>query len=115
MQLSIPGIDAARGLQQAGNCPALYIHFLKRFPSDPSFQALGQSLDTGRIDSAFLHAHTFKGLTLQLGIFALSTPAAALSELLRSKDPAVLPDAREHLRVMEPIYREITARIRLLS
>ena len=108
----IPGVNMDEGLRRFGNHSALYIRFLKRFPEDPSFPALMDALRDGRMHDAFLLAHTFKGLTAQLGITSLHAPASVLCDLLRSEDAAQLPAAQAQLNAMTPEYHEI---IRLIN
>ena len=61
--------------------------FLAKFPSDPSFTLLEQSLQNGNREEAFRAAHTIKGLCLNLGFGKLYTSSNALTEALRDDMP----------------------------
>lgn len=111
---NIPGIDMAAGLLHMGSRQEIYLRFLKRFPEDASFSSLAQALRDGSMHDAFLCAHTLKGLTAQLGITALQIPFAALCDILRDPDPAMLPLARRQLTELTPIYLDIVRQIRLI-
>lgn len=111
---NISGIQIDEGLEHAGNHPALYTRYLKRFTEDPTFCQLSDALDTGDIRSAFLHAHTLKGVTAQLGITSLSVHAETLCDLLRKNDPSCLPEGRQLFYSIAPVYDEIISQIKAL-
>ena len=109
---SLPGIDWARGISYTGGNRTLYLRFLKRFPQDPSMDRLMHALSVGDLEAAFTCAHTLKGLSMQLGIVALSDPAAALCNLLRPRDPSVLPHAVALANRLKARHEQITQAIR---
>ena len=111
---SIPGIDMDEGLRRAGNHLPLYLRYLKRFPEDSSFPLLREALDAGHMRDAFLHAHTLKGLTTQLGISSLHEPLCILCDTLRGEKNCALSDARKQLAALTPIYSEVVRQIREL-
>ena len=104
---SLPGIDWSRGLRYAAGNQALYIRFLKRFPEDRNMENLALALSCGDMESAFVCAHTLKGLCAQLGITALGEPVSELCELLRPLNPAILPSARQTADRIQPVYVRI--------
>ena len=111
----ITGIQVDEGLERTGNHPALYMRYLKRFTEDPTFYKLSDALDQGDMHGAFLHAHTLKGVTAQLGITALSKHAETLCALLRSNTPENLNEARDLFRIiLTPVYSEIIRQIKAL-
>ena len=61
--------------------------FLAKFPSDPSFTLLEQSLQNGDREEAFRAAHTIKGLCLNLGFGKLYASSNTLTEALRDSMP----------------------------
>ena len=61
--------------------------FLAKFPSDPSFTLLEQSLQNGNREEAFRAAHTIKGFCLNLGFGKLYTSSNTLTEALRDAIP----------------------------
>lgn len=104
--VSLPGIDFAAGLRHCGSDASLYIRLLGRFSSDPSFSSLNDALAAGDISSAFLHAHTLKGLSAQLGLSPLCTQAEAICELLRAQKHSSLEDARRALPALRRAYAQ---------
>lgn len=110
----LPGIDLARALRLTGADYALYLRFLRRFPQDDSLLRLRAALAAGDAQEAFCCAHTLKGISLQLGITALSAPAGALCDILRTRDPAALPRARLLLPELTARHAQIVRAIRAL-
>ena len=113
--LSIYGVDTALGVQQTGGNLSLYIRFLRQFLLDDTFTKLGCALTECDAQKAFLHAHTLKGLTSQLGMTALSAPCHAICEFLRRPRTENLNQAQEIYQSTLPVYRRITEDIRALS
>ena len=111
---SLPGIDWSRGLRYAAGNQALYIRFLKRFPEDRNMENLTLALSCGDMESAFVCAHTLKGLSMQLGIETLSSPASALCELLRPRNAAVLPQALALCAQLQALHAQVVCAIQQL-
>lgn len=105
-----PLIDRAFGLSLIGNRTDLYERFLHAFLSEPSFGELSRALEAGDAGSAFLHAHTLKGLCAQLGLSALGREASEICELLRGANAQNLPAARARLSSLRALY-EATCRV----
>lgn len=57
--------------------------FLLRFPEDPSFQALKESLGAENYEEAFRAAHTLKGVCQNLGLEKLYQSCSEITEKLR--------------------------------
>lgn len=108
----LPGIDLNQGIRYAGENEELYMRFLKRFPDDENMGELCAALASGDMDTAFVCAHTLKGLALQLGITALCEPAAVLCDLLRARDSELLPRARAQAAKLDAQYAQIVRTIR---
>ena len=64
----------------------LIVEFLQKFLADPSYAELMKARDNNDVHSAFLAAHTLKGLAATLGLDTLADAAGALTEALRSKN-----------------------------
>lgn len=94
------------GRRLYGRCDALYERLLTGFAGDPCVSRLCDALRAGRMDDAFLQAHTLKGLCAQLALPALQLHADALCDLLRGGDPAALPAARALLPALLNVYRD---------
>ena len=104
-----PLIDRAHGLSLIGNQTDLYERFLRAFVKDASFAELSRALEEGDAQTAFLHAHTLKGLCGQLGLSALGEEASTICELLRGGNAQRLPEARVHLSALRALH-EATCR-----
>lgn len=70
----------------------LIMEFLQKFLSDPSYAGLMKARDNNDVHSAFLAAHTLKGVAATLELGMLADAAGALTEALRSKN-AMPPDS----------------------
>lgn len=55
------------------------------FLQDKSFASLKTALEAGNIDSAFIAAHTLKGVSGSLGFDCLTYPVTTVTEKLRNK------------------------------
>lgn len=58
--------------------------FVKMFLQDDSFRLLTDAMAKQDVKEAFRAAHTLKGVCLNLGFDNLSSPAVALTEILRA-------------------------------
>ena len=56
------------------------------FLEDKSFISLKEAFIAGDVDSAFLAAHTLKGVSASLGFKCLAAPASTITEKLRAKE-----------------------------
>jgi HPt (histidine-containing phosphotransfer) domain-containing protein len=59
--------------------------FLRKIPSDPSYELLCQSLEKGDAAEAFRAAHTLKGISQNLSLTRFYHAAAALSDYLKPR------------------------------
>ena len=59
--------------------------FVVRFLSDDSFSKLETAINDKDVESAFLAAHTLKGISRNLGFANLGKSSAELTEVLRGK------------------------------
>ena len=58
--------------------------FVLKFKDDPSFHELCSALERKDVQSAFMAAHTLKGVSQNLGFDRLYRPAAEVTETLRA-------------------------------
>lgn len=65
------GIDLDSTLSRFGGNQALLLKFLKRFPEDPNFPAIGQAMELGDLQEVERAAHTLKGVAGNLGMAGL--------------------------------------------
>ena len=110
----ISGLSPEAALRFFGGDEAMYRRFLKRFADDASFASLRLALEKDDVSSAFLFAHTLKGLSKQLGLCALSGPSEVLCELLRPLDPAALPRAKALFAQLEAPYARLVSALKAL-
>lgn len=87
---------------------ALVHRFVLKYPADPSFAQLRETVAAADWESAFRAAHTLKGVAQNLGFDALYRASSALTEHLRGGQPLTEPQlldatAAEHERVMNAI------------
>ena len=88
---------------------ALVRKFLLKFLSDPSFQLLETSMQTGQHEEAFRAAHTLKGVSQNLSFTKLYHSSHEITEALRTKDYDL---AGQLLPQVEADYAQTAAAIR---
>ena len=60
--------------------------FVEKFPTDPSYNELVESMEIGDKETAFRAAHTLKGVCQNLGFERLFVPSNEVTEALRAGD-----------------------------
>ena len=85
IKLEESGADVQATLKRFMGNENMYLKFLKKFPGDPNYQKLGESLEAGDYEEAFKCAHTLKGVAANLGLVPVQTTVSGLVEELRSK------------------------------
>lgn len=91
----------------------LIAKFVLKFPDDPSFSQLKNSLAEKNTKEAFRAAHTLKGVAQNLGFTPLYETAAAITEVLRTGN---LPDGESMMNAVTKEYeRTIAAIVRDLA
>lgn len=73
--------------------------FVKMFLQDDSFRLLTDAMAKQDVKEAFRAAHTLKGVCLNLGFDNLSSPAVALTEILRA---GTFEGAAEQYAIVKP-------------
>ena len=79
------------------------------FLGDKSFQSLKKAFNTGDVNTAFLAAHTLKGVSASLGFKCLTTPVSTATEKLRNKNML----SPEEFAQIEEQYNKVIAAINL--
>lgn len=82
------GANTNEGLQRCLNNEDFYLRMVKKVPGDANFQKLYDAMTAGDQASAFDAVHAIKGISANLALTPLFTPAAELTEILRSRLPA---------------------------
>ncbi len=86
--------------------------FVKKFPSDKSFEELKEGLQEKDGEKAFRAAHTLKGICLNLGFDKLYEVSSELTEKLRGKETA---GSDELFVAVEEQYKNVTGAIEQLE
>lgn len=86
----------------------LIAKFVLKFPDDPSFSQLKNSLAEKNTKEAFRAAHTLKGVAQNLGFTPLYETAAAITEVLRTGN---LPDGESMMNAVTKEYERTIAAI----
>lgn len=85
--------------------------FIIRFPNDPSYSVLRKALTEHDIKTAFLAAHTLKGICLNLGLGRLEKSAVIITETLRGgAEPS-----EEMIEQLDADYRLVTEAVKRLE
>ena len=87
--LSVPGLDAALGLQRALGKPALYADLLRRFCDGQGqvVHTVREALAVGDMSLAERVAHTLRSVAANIGAMGVSDAAQALELGVRQSDP----------------------------
>ena len=80
--------------------------FLKIFKRDKSFDTLSEKLEEGDAESAFVAAHTLKGVVLNLNIEGLMKPVCDITEALRAGN---ISAARDLFPAVKDVYEKAAA------
>ncbi len=105
------GVDLETAMERFMNNDALLVRFLKKFPADPNYQKLVDSMEADNIEGAFEAAHTLKGLCGNLSLSAMQAVVSEQTELLRAKKGA---EAKEMMPQVTEEYEKIIALIEQL-
>lgn len=104
VRLNAAGIDTEEALARFMGNEALMMKFLLRFPQDPSFQQLKESMDRKDAAGAFAAAHTLKGVVGNLSMKELFRRVSDVVEDLRGGD---LASAEGKMEALEAQYRRM--------
>lgn len=80
----VSGIDWQVTLDRFMNNESLYEKFLIKFPADPLFNELKNSMEAGDEHTSFRIAHTLKGVAGNLGLDNLFKAVSLLTDELRN-------------------------------
>lgn len=86
-KLQDAGVDINGGVRRFAGKYELYEQFLFRFPSDPTFSALVQSMNQKDWAQALSAAHTLKGVAGNLGMNRLFHACDETVKHFRADDP----------------------------
>lgn len=103
-QLLSAGVDVSGAMNRFMNNAGLYEKFLRKFPADPSYQNLLDSVQANDPKEAFRAAHTLKGVAGNLGFENLLTYVVPLVEVFRDETTAA-PEAQ--LQGMKDEYQKL--------
>lgn len=84
-QLEENGADVETTLKRFVGNDAIYIKFLKKFPDDPNYGKLGESMEKEDFEEAYKCAHALKGVVGNLGLTPIFEKVSNLVEELRGK------------------------------
>lgn len=84
------GMDVDATIERYGGNEDLLLKHIRRFPSDASFTALMQAMETEQREAVKVACHTLKGVSGNLGLTPLFTAACDMMAILRRDDQADL-------------------------
>jgi len=99
-------LDPVEGIRLCADNAQLYLRMLNRFLSETTMDELMRSIENAELSSAFLHAHTLKGLCAQLALPALGASCSVLCDLLRTQDAAQFNTAQEQFESLLQTYQQ---------
>ena len=86
LELQEAGVDTEGALRRFGGNSVLYERFLKKFLSDPTFGDLARAFEIKDEEGALVAAHTFKGVTANLGLTRLYGISSEMVASIRNRD-----------------------------
>lgn len=90
---------------------ALAYKFLKKLPADPTYFQLKESLSHEDYEQAFRHAHTLKGVSLNLELKDLAQASSRLTDLLRNPKEVDINQVHSSFKELESVYNQVVAQI----
>lgn len=87
------------------------VKFLKMFLADESFASLAAAMEAGNMEDAFRAAHSLKGVSLNLSLANLYTPASRLSDRLKVQRE----DGAEVQAMFEDVKREYGRTVEMIG
>ena len=82
------GANTAKGMERCMNNEAFYLRLVNMALDDANFGKLEQAVRGGDVKAGFEAAHALKGVLGNLELSQIYEPVSALTELLRSGEPA---------------------------
>lgn len=110
-QLETVGVDVNTGLKRFMNNEALYMKFLNKFLTEPTYEQLKECIEKEDYQEAFRQAHTLKGVSANLSLILLTDKVSQLVELLRnceSPTEEISVKAKEYMNEITEKYLEVS-------
>lgn len=110
-QLKNAGVDVETGLKRFMNNESLYMKFLTKFLSEPTYEKLRDCIQDEDYQEAFRQAHTLKGVSANLSMTLLTEKVSELVELLRNCENAsgeVAEKAKEYMNEITERYLAVS-------
>lgn len=110
-QLETVGVDVNTGLKRFMNNEALYMKFLNKFLTEPTYEQLKECIEKEDYQGAFRQAHTLKGVSANLSLILLTDKVSQLVELLRnceSPTEEISVKAKEYMNEITEKYLEVS-------
>lgn len=108
--LQAAGVDVETTLRRFGGNEGMLARFVKKFPQDPTYEALQHAVEASDYEAVEQCAHTLKGTSANLGFQALSNECAALVATVRESNYAqVTSDFARVSAVYEALRANIQA------
>lgn len=111
-QLKNVGVDVDTGLKRFMNNEALYMKFLNKFLTEPTYEQLKECIQKEDYPEAFRQAHTLKGVSANLSLTLLADKVSQLVELLRNcENPTeeISAKAKEYMDEITERYLEVSS------
>lgn len=110
-QLAAIGVEAKSAVARFGNNEAMFLKYLRRFPTDQTFHTLEEAVAGGNRDVIRTTAHTLKGVCGNLGLTPAYEASIQLMNTLRASDTADF--TADYQRVAEECKKAAEAIARL--
>lgn len=113
-QMEENGADVDTTLKRFMGNEALYMKFIMKFLDDKNFDGVKENIEKKDYESAYVSAHTLKGVTANLGLDPVYQVVTQISDMLKGKAPEEIDT--ERLNALEKQLEEEYSRfIRILE
>ena len=106
--LTNSGIDVAATIARFAGNEGLFLKFLRRFPADTTYEALGKAMADQNLSAASDACHTLKGVAGNLGLTPLFDACVTMMAACRAGDWAGMTQwfdevQRQHRQMVDMI------------
>lgn len=101
------GADVKAALEICMNNEDFYLRMVNLMLQDNQVENLQKAVAEGNLDAAFEAAHALKGVTANLGLTPIRTPATEITELLRARTEMDYTELVEEIKTQKDRLAEL--------
>ena len=105
--LKMLGANTDEGLARCLGKEDFYLRMVNLMLQDNQVENLQKAVAEGNLDAAFEAAHALKGVTANLGLTPIRTPATEITELLRARTEMDYTELVEEIKTQKDKLAEL--------